>query len=73
MKPIVTVTLLLVSTSPLAIQPEEVGRRPDCSLDNSCRVVRANPNSIAAVPEPGTLALIGLGMAGLVVARKRKS
>lgn len=26
----------------------------------------------AAVPEPGTFALLGIGMAGLVIARRRK-
>ncbi|MGD8620140.1 MAG: PEP-CTERM sorting domain-containing protein [Gammaproteobacteria bacterium] len=29
-------------------------------------------SQIAAVPEPGSIALIGLGLAGLIVARRRK-
>jgi hypothetical protein len=68
MKTIMAVFLLLVSTSLLAVQPVCPSDFPAC---------KANPPSltggrIAAVPEPGVLALIGLGMAGLVVARRRK-
>ena len=69
MKTIMAVFLLLVSTSLLA-----VGK--DCAFDGepgSCRNERSiTGGNIAAVPEPGSLALIGLGMAGLIVARKRK-
>ena len=71
MKTFMAVFLLLVSTSLLAKQPDGLGR-PDCSLDQSCGQGRGNPNNRAEIPEPGILALIGLGMAGLVVARKRK-
>ena len=72
MKTIMTVFLLLVSTSLLA------DNRPICSGDpGACAgggpSSRSNAGgNITAVPEPGTLALIGLGAAGLVVARRRK-
>ena len=66
MKTFMAVFLLLVSSSLLA-------DRPDCSLTpGGCVGNPPGRNEVAAVPEPGTLALIGLGMAGLVVARKRK-
>jgi len=67
----IMVVLLLMMSSPL------LADRPDCSFNpGDCRngipsgLVRGGKN--VAVPEPGTLALIGLGAAGLVVARRRK-
>ena len=70
MKTIMAVLLLLVSTSLLA-------DKPDCNLNPNFPSCEHNPpgltgGSVAAVPEPSTLALIGLGAAGLVVRRKRK-
>jgi hypothetical protein len=70
MKIIMTVFLLLVSTSLLA-------DKPDCNQNPNFPACKNNPpgltgGNIAAVPEPGTLALIGMGAAGLVFARRRK-
>ena len=71
MKTIMALFLLMISTSLLA-------DRPPCSLDpGACKggipsATRGHGGNVTAVPEPGSLALIGLGVAGLVVARKRK-
>ena len=65
MKTIMATFLMLVSTSLLA-------DRPECShTPGACRG-GVPSGKIAAIPEPSTLALIGLGAAGLVVARRRK-
>jgi hypothetical protein len=65
MKTIMAVFLLLVSTSLLAVQPTECN--PNANY-HACGNFQAR-NSI---PEPSSLALIGLGIAGVVLARKRK-
>ena len=72
MKTTMAVLLLLISTSLLA------NNRPPCSYEpGACRggvpSGRITENNIATIPEPGTLALLGIGLAGLIVARKRRS
>ena len=67
MKTIMAVFLLLVSTSLLADRPTECN--PNANYHACDNFQARNTN---AVPEPGSLALIGLGFAGLVLVRKRK-
>ena len=75
MKTLVAVLLLLVSTSVLAVPPtdDQVDKVCENSNDHAsfCRESIGAPVSI---PEPGTLALIGLGVAaiGLVRIGKQK-
>jgi hypothetical protein len=62
--------LLLVSTSVLA-------EKPDCFQDPDFPACKNNPpgltkSVIASVPEPVPLVLVGVGIAGLVIARRIK-
>ena len=68
MKTIMAVFLLLVSTSVLAKKPTECNPNANSHAPISCGYVQGSN----AIPEPGSLALIGLGIAGLVIARRRK-
>ena len=68
MKTIMTV-LLLMSTSLLADRPE-CSKTPGECAGNPLGLAKGK---VAAVPEPGSLALIGLGVVGLIITRKRKS
>ena len=70
MKTIMTVFLLLVSTSLLAAP--EWANNPECSNTPGACAGGVPSGKVAAIPEPGTLALIGLGAAGLVFVRRRK-
>ncbi len=66
MKIVMTVFLLLVSTFSLA-------DRPECSYEPGACAGGVPSNKSASVPESSTLALLGLGIAGLVIGRKRKA
>jgi hypothetical protein len=68
MKTIIAVFLLLVSTSLMADRPL-CSQTPGGCVGNPPGLAKGK---IAAVPEPGPLALTGLGVAGLIVARRRK-
>ena len=69
MKSILISFLLLVSTSLMADPPECTRIPGDCKDWNP----RDTRGQIASVHEPGTLALIGLGLVGIAVVQKRKS
>lgn len=66
--------LLLTAISAQAIPPEHSNSsRPDCASNEPCGPSMGNgdPGAVA-VPSPGTLALVGLGLTGLIIARKKR-
>ena len=65
MKTLIAVSLLLASTSLLA-------DRPECSYTPGACAGGVPSNRSALIPEPSTLAILGLGVAGLVVGSRRK-
>ena len=65
MKTLVAGFLLLFSTSLLA-------DRPECSYTPGACAGGVPSNRNASIPEPSTLAILGLGIAGLLVRRRRK-
>lgn len=68
MKTIMALFLLLLPVSALAVQPECAATKPPtCSQGKGPEF-----NEFATVPEPGTFALMGLGLTGLVIALKRR-
>ena len=71
MKTIMAIFLLLASTSLLAGK-HECNDTPGACAGGVPSNRGGRSNESAQIPEPGTLALIGLGVAGLVVARRRK-
>ena len=79
MKTIMAVFLLLVSTPLLAANRDcnpsdnciEVGKKPLITVGQNNRGIQASLAD-AQVPEPPIFALIGVGMAGLLLMRKRK-
>jgi hypothetical protein len=54
--------------------PPEWANNPDCASNQACGPSQGSGSDaeIASIPAPGTLALIGLGLTGLVLARKNK-
>ena len=73
MKSLLVVVLLLLSNASLAVPPDCVNKWvPAC--DNNPQWISMNNDvrEVAAVPEPGMLALLGIGLSGLLVARRRK-
>jgi len=75
MKPIMAVLMLLVSTSTLADKPVCPDPSfPACNVEppGLMNTTSEVTGSSATVPEPGTLALMGLGLAMTVLVRARK-
>jgi hypothetical protein len=75
MKNTLAALLLLFSTSVLADRFENGNKPPEKDCDNPSEAVCGySPPGLSRpdqVPVPGTLALVGLGIAGLVVLQKR--
>jgi hypothetical protein len=71
MKTILAIFLLLGSTSLLA-DPHECTQTPGACRGGVPSNKGGQSNKSAHIPEPVALALFGLGIAGLVVARRKK-
>lgn len=67
MNKLLAVFLLLFSASVMA-------DKPDCNNSSVANCGNSPPglDKASAIPIPGTLALVGLGLAGLAIARHRK-
>ena len=75
MKTVMTVFLLLVSTPLLAERPECSYTPGACAggVPSNKNLFVPSPSTLAAsILEPSTLALLGLGVAGLAIGRRRK-
>lgn len=74
MKGIIAVLLILASSEALANNiPQKCMENPEHS---SCNAIKIHPGpnqgSVQSVPEPGLLALVGVGLAGIFLTRRSR-
>jgi len=71
MKGIIAVLLILASSEVLANIPQKCMENPE---HPSCNAIKIHPGpnqgSVQSVPEPGLLALVGVGLAGIFLTRR---
>ena len=70
MKTMMAVLMLMVSTSVLAVPPQ-TGQVCENSNNHASFCPESNGTNVS-VPEPSTLALMGLGLAAIALVRARK-
>ena len=73
MKTMMAVLMLMVSTSVLAVPPQTGQVEQVCeNSNNHASFCRESNGTNVSVPEPSTLALMGLGLAAIALVRARK-